>query len=78
MFCRCFIVNVLMSKKRSAQFAMQLSSLLSSLLFLIDPVMHFLKQTSVREWTAGRRGKDCQRSVRIDVELRKRAMDVIR
>jgi hypothetical protein len=52
MFCRCFTVKALASMNLSAQFATQLSSLRSSFPFLIEPVTHFLKHMSVREWTA--------------------------
>jgi hypothetical protein len=42
----------LASKKRSTQFFAHDSSPLSRVLLRIVPVMHFLKQMSVRVWTA--------------------------
>jgi len=48
------MVKLLMSKKRAAQLVMHVSSLLSSWLLLIVPVMHLEKQMSVKLWIASR------------------------
>jgi hypothetical protein len=49
MVSRCFIVRKFMSRKRSTQFAKQVSSDRSSFDPLIEPVTHFFQQTSVNE-----------------------------
>lgn len=51
-FSNCLITKKFASKNRSTQFFAQLSSVLSSFPLLIDPVMHFVQQISVRLCTA--------------------------
>jgi hypothetical protein len=54
LICSKFLMTTkFASMKRSTQFCIQGSSLLSSLPDEILPVMHLRKQVSVREWIAG-------------------------